>query len=371
MFFSLNKIHLNFFSIISILKINIKIFFFKKKNTKKIIFFYHTRKNTPQTEYDYIENYFKQFNDFDIIYASSAHITSRCIVVKPIYLRFIFGVDIFASYYVSDFFTDSSKRIYIHHDIYDTPLVDKTKEKNLRNRLNCYDYIFIPSKKRKPVFNNLFLNSKKKPQFVTMGEYPRLTFYLKKKINIINNKSIRVIIATSGFYGILKLSIKDFLVNIIQKLLENKIQTVFRPHPSNISDKKVLEIEERFRNNKFFKLDKSKDYIREYTTSSLMITDYSGTAYSFALTTLNPVIFFSPNEDHVVKLGYSKLNYFKDRKKIGLIIKNKDSIVVFIKKILKDKNKFRQNIKNIRNNFFTKKNNFLLLKFMNSIKHDL
>jgi hypothetical protein len=61
-----------------------------------------------------------------------------------------------------------------------------------------------------------------------------------------------------------------------------------------------------------------------------MITDYSGTAYSFALTTLNPVIFFSPNEDHAVKLGYSKLNYFKDRKKIGFIVASVNSILKII-----------------------------------------
>ena len=37
-----------------------------------------------------------------------------------------------------------------------------------------------------------------------------------------------------------------------------------------------------------------------------MITDYSGTAYTYSMITLNPVVFFSINEKYIHKLKYTK-----------------------------------------------------------------
>ena len=51
---------------------------------------------------------------------------------------------------------------YLHHDIYDTPLLEKSKEKKLASRLCCYNYILIPSFKNLNIFNDLFYKSKKK-----------------------------------------------------------------------------------------------------------------------------------------------------------------------------------------------------------------
>ena len=61
-----------------------------------------------------------------------------------------------------DFFTSNSKRIYIHHDIYDTPLIDKKKEKNLNLRLSKYDYILLASNITKQIFLKLFEKNEKK-----------------------------------------------------------------------------------------------------------------------------------------------------------------------------------------------------------------
>ena len=61
-----------------------------------------------------------------------------------------------------------------------------------------------------------------------------------------------------------------------------------------------------------------------------LITDISGTAYTYAFLTNKPVIFFSKNEKLINELGYGKLSYFEDRNKIGAIIKNSNEILEII-----------------------------------------
>jgi hypothetical protein len=361
------RVFLNFYSIISIFIINKKIFFLKKKTKNKIIFFYYPSQNISPATQDYIQDYFKQFKDCVFIYSSSSHISSLYRVIKPSYLKFIFGVDLFISNYVCDNFTNNSQKMYMHHDIYDTPLLSKDKEKNLIKRLDCYDHILIPSVKSIPAFTDLYKKKKTKPSLIILGEYPKLTFWLEKIKKIKKkNKSRKVIVATSGFFGVPELSVKNYLIDIIKILTDGKIKTVFRPHPSNVSDKEVRKIKFKFENNKFFELDETKDYTKKYFDSSLMITDYSGTAYTYALMTLNPVIFFSPNERYVYKSGYSKLNYFKDREKIGFAIKKNTFDINFINKAYKNKDKFSKNIKNLRNKFFIKKNVLVLSDLINA-----
>ena len=95
-----------------------------------------------------------------------------------------------------------------------------------------------------------------------------------------------------------------------------------------------------------------------------MITDLSGTAYTYALMTKSPVVFFSQNQRYLKDNRYNNLNYFEDRKKIGFIIK---SIIRLESFFIKNKNKFRYkqktiNIKKIfNNNFKNKKNIFMII----------
>ena len=62
-----------------------------------------------------------------------------------------------------------------------------------------------------------------------------------------------------------------------------------------------------------------------------MITDLSGTAYTYAFLTYNPVIFYHRKK----KINYSyykKLNYFKDRNKIGKVLNTINKIIIFLDK---------------------------------------
>jgi hypothetical protein len=290
-------------------------------------------------------------NNFKIFYASKIYVNKNYYILNQFFLNKIYGVDIFFSNNISDSFTSNSIKVYIHHDIYDTPLVEKNKEPLLVRRLLNYDYIFIPSIKSKRLFQDLFKSSIKKPIIVILGQYLRLTFLLKNKIKKISKNTNSVIIAPTNFYSFPKLTMQNKIKKIIELLINNKINVIYRPHPSNINDKKIIKIVKKFDGNQFFNLDHSVNYIDSYYSSSLMITDMSGTAYTYAMLTGNPVIFLSVNEDYLYKLKYNLLNYFKDRTKVGLVATKHYLIVDYVKKVTNKKSFFLKNIKKIKKIF--------------------
>ena len=123
-------------------------------------------------------------------------------------------------------------------------------------------------------------------------------------------------------------------INIIIDLLLSKTNynVIFRPHPSNLYTNIVDRIENKFSKYKNFNIDKSKNYFNTYSNSFLMITDLSGTAYTYSFLTLNPVLFFSISEKILKKNNYNNLNYFKDRNKIGYIVNHENKLIKLIQK---------------------------------------
>ena len=260
-------------------------------------------------------------------------------------LGWILNVDIFFSINICEKFTKNSIKIYMHHDISTAPLVEIDKEKDLSLRLSNYDHIFISDKKSLLMFQNLFLKSKDKlkknmPKIFCVG-YVKLD-YLLKKISNHKNLEKNIVIAPSDYRHIDKLSIFHDLDNIIQNLLdETNFQIVFRPYPGIKNSKKVLQIKNKFSQNKSFILDLSDDYFDIYANSYCLITDISGTAFTFAYMTRRPVVFFSKFENSLNEMGYLKLDYFSDRKKIGIIAKSPKEIIECINNLKDVENKIK------------------------------
>jgi hypothetical protein len=225
----------------------------------------------------------------------------------------------------------------MHHDIYDTPLVDVKNEKNFFQRLIKYDYLFLSNRKNMVMFQNFFNKhnsdfNNKIPKLMETG-YLKLD-YLKKKIKLDRKIDNCIVIAPTIHLHIEKLTIYDDLENLIKNILSNtKFEIFFRPHPGNRNTLKILNIVNSFKNNSNFRIDKNEDYFEVYSKSLCLITDISGTAYTYAFLTNKPVIFFSKNEKLINELGYSKLSYFEDRNKIGAIIKNSSEIIEIINNI--------------------------------------
>jgi len=244
--------------------------------------------------------------------------------------------------------------IYICHDIYDSPMVKKVIEKKLFLSLAKLHYIFLSSSNVVNYFTNKFVefghNLKKIPLLVDTG-YLKLDNVIKELKKIKNVKS-HILVAPT-FSGILKnYNMSDKLHIIIESILLKGEKVIFRPHPLDLTNKgninKVEKILNRFKKNVNFLYDNSSSYIDSYSKAKLLITDFSGTAYTFAYSTLRPVIFFSKNEVIFKKNKVSSLFYFKDRNTVGLISKNINELLSSIKKINQKKTYNKNKIFNLR-----------------------
>ena len=320
---------------VNVIKLNIIIFKFKVFNPKnKVIFFYHPKKLLTFIHLNYIKDLFNSFNeDYLTLYGHEVdkfYEKNHYFISHSFLLKWIFNVDIFISVNVSDVFTKNSTAIYMHHDIYDTPLVDAKNEKKLFQRLIKYDYLFLSNRKNIAMFQNFFnkhnsdLNLKV-PKIIETG-YLKLD-YLKKNINsdrLINNS---IVIAPTDYRLMENFSMfNDIIIIINNLLLETSFNIVFRPYPANRNAPNTLQINKIYESNKRYKFDVSENYFDVYSKSACMITDISGTAFTYAFLTKKPVIFVSKNEKLLAELGYDKLAYFKDREKVGVIVEEINKI---------------------------------------------
>ena len=82
-----------------------------------------------------------------------------------------------------------------------------------------------------------------------------------------------------------------------------------------------------------------------------MISDLSGTAYTYSFLTNKPVVFFSNYEKDLSRLKYDDLNFFKDRNKIGFVVKDVKNLIKILKKNSSYKIKSKTILKNLRVNF--------------------
>ena len=79
-----------------------------------------------------------------------------------------------------------------------------------------------------------------------------------------------------------------------------------------------------------------------------MISDLSGTSFTYSFLTKRPVIFLSLRE-RLFKKQYRNLDYYKDRKKIGLVISDVKKMSPSIKTILNSNKKYEKSISILKN----------------------
>ena len=172
-------------SIFNVILLNIYICFQTVKK-KSVILFYHPKKNLTKIHNFYLKDISKRNKSYTVIFCSKK-ISLGNFYIKEKLLNYIFFSDIFLSNNVSDNFTRLSHRVYMHHDIYDTPLVGKAVEYNLIKRLQKYNTIILPSKKSDPVFTRILKKMKTKPAILYSYNYSKLN-YLMRNINIKKKK---------------------------------------------------------------------------------------------------------------------------------------------------------------------------------------
>ena len=332
----------------SILILTSIIIYFKLKK-KKIIFFYHSKKLLTLTHKFYIEDLLEDmFENYSVIYGHEVNknIGKKYYFIKQGYLKFILNIDLFISNNICNVFPPKSKKIYIHHNIYDDPLVPQNKEKETCQRLLNYNFIFLSSQMSIKMVDDMFrkYGLEKFPNLKEIG-YPKIDYLQKRYAEKLKIKKNSILIAPTQFEGFPQFTILDYLNDIIFELLNGtSYNIILRPHPSNRNHIKIHELIRHYKNNTRFQCDLSENYIDTYAKSQILITDISGTAYTYAFLTLCPVLFFLPNDDEIKKYNYDKLNFFQNRNKIGCVVYEVKFISQEINKILSTIKKYQESI---------------------------
>lgn len=120
--------------------------------------------------------------------------------------------------------------------------------------------------------------------------------------------------------------LREYGERIVQTLIDEGIRVIFRPHIESWrdQDRPITEgIAAHFKGHPLFSLDRSGNYFESYAQSDLMLTDISGTGFTYAFTFGRPALFFAPNlEDEHGKSGIQ----FERRENIGLVIRKLDEL---------------------------------------------
>ena len=254
---------------------------------------------------------------------------------------------------------ENSKKVLFVHDIHDSPLGDLGEHLRL---IMHFDGLFLPSDyvvdSIKRIFDNPdtessmeILKQKKKELCLISGGYIKLDRcleYFREHKNSTNSIVYAPTITGLNFEGVV--SLPKFGKDIVGTILKNfpNYTLIFRPHPHTYDTENVKKIVEMFKNNPKFVFDNNASfYMDNYSKASLMITDISGTAFTYAFTTLRPVLFFSHNEMEVKK-QFSGIRYCEDRHIVGVVAENITDMIVKIKSLLKSKEEYKEKIRKYR-----------------------
>ena len=155
-----------------------------KKNSKKVIFFYFPRRELTLKDIEYINDLFSDLKKKYLIIFGHKNYKIRLrnfYYLNERFIKYLNNTDLFISNYICDLFPRDTKKIYIHHSLYDTPLTGKKNEKNTIQRLKKYNYIFLSSKKIVKSFKKIFKINDKNVKIIPTG-YPRLDYFDRLKV---------------------------------------------------------------------------------------------------------------------------------------------------------------------------------------------
>jgi hypothetical protein len=271
------------------------------------------------------------------------------------YLDFI---DVFVLPTLTPDLPERSKKVLFVHDIYDSPKGRAEaprkgadgKPERVSPLIDELDYTFLPSRSIMPKSNVCPL-IRKKPLCRIPGGYIKLDRNLRYFENHkVPTDSIIYAPTVCGDEFENYVSLPKYGEQIVGALLDNfpDYRIIFRPHPHTLDTEYVANIEKRFRDNERFVLDSDASfYMDNYCRSAVMVTDMSGTAFTYAFTTLRPVVFFSHSED-TVKDVFGNIAYFKDREKVGFVVSNMEELTEKVALGLSKMKEFEEEIRKFR-----------------------
>jgi len=258
-------------------------------------------------------------------------------------------VDIFICPTLTDGLPKRSTKVLFVHDIHDSPLGDEGEFLDL---LRHFDYVFLPSHYVVDAFRTM-LSKIEVPSRLCLikGGYVKLDRNIEYFRSAARDEKTLIYAPTVTLPEFAAtVSLPEYGDRIIDALLENfpNYKIIFRPHPHTMESDYVAHIRDKHGNNpRFIMDDDGSFYMENYSRAALMITDMSGTAFTYAFTTLRPVLFFSHNEAGVKEqLGH--VSYFKDRIRIGYVAEDIGEMTEKVRLLLKNRDEFTGKIKEFR-----------------------
>jgi hypothetical protein len=120
---------------------------------------------------------------------------------------------------------------------------------------------------------------------------------------------------------------------LVERMIAAGMNVVFRPHAESWrdQDRPVIDrIVQNFEKHPQFKLDRSSNYFESYAQTNAMITDISGTGFTYAFTFGRPAVFFSPSAES--ERGRSGIQ-FENREEIGVVVRDVEQAVSALRAI--------------------------------------
>lgn len=235
------------------------------------------------------------------------------------FIRNVDCFDVFIVAVLMDCLPPQAICVYMVHDILDSPLGE---EDEFVYFAGYWDYLLVPSRPSMSMLQDLF---QRRPPARPLSLVP--SGYLRLDLNIADEEQFAgerdaivyapTVMATSTWRDFV--TVYQHARNIIDQLLNAfpSYQIIFRPHPHSVHEGEVQLALEHFRSNARVEIDlDAGKHMHSYSRAKLLVTDFSGTAYTFAFSTLRPVLFVSLNEDAAVTHLVAPF-YFAHRHTIG------------------------------------------------------
>ena len=362
MFKIFKKIFPYFFSLVNVLFYSFIFFLLKNILKKKIVLFYYGLVGSPENHIilakELIKNFKKKndnitffiFLDFFLLTKFNKFINRR-------HLKYLININILIVNHSKFILPLNTINILLPHDIYDsfpwkTESLFEPSELHLDSEkfLFQFQYILCPNlivknmfikkinllKKNKEAF--YYLNLRKEINLLDAG-YFKLDYIDNKIKNYKRKDSILLLPSIFGFFT------TDYVIELIKKINTtfHKYNVILRPHPAHYRQNKKFyqKLLFCFRNNSKFILDTNSMYIESFSRSIIAISESSGSSYTYAFSTLRPVLFVFLNKLN----SYQKSTYYyRDIKKIGILSKNTQDILIKIKKLISNQSNFQKKI---------------------------
>lgn len=138
-------------------------------------------------------------------------------------------------------------------------------------------------------------------------------------------------------------------IEIVGALLDAfpEFEIVFKPHISDRNAQTMAVIDTYSARPGFIVDWSGSNYMALYAKTAVLVSDFSSTAYTFALSTLRPVLFNSPRE-RVMPDALLNEAYCRNRTEVGLIALTAEEVVTGVRTLLKDRVQYEEKIRRFR-----------------------